>query len=182
MNKEHPHNNRTEETPSSTMGRFTVLSGALATCAFMSFLDGMLSLASLPFPVVVPFLLSSLGFFLMAMVEPKMLLSGYNDAAFVTMAPVSSSGGGSDPFAQVRMRGSFVLGTMLQLISTAIALTMNGVADGTTGCSSGRSDAPWPGFSLVFQSWLWLAASTALFVDKCRLSYPGAALLVSSDE
>ncbi len=152
------------------MGKWTVVSGALVTVALMSFIDGMVSLSSMPFPVVVPFLLSALGFGLLAVVDPFMLSSVPD--SFVSVSVQFGGMSNNDPYAQVRQRASFVLGTMLLLIGTSIALTMNGVGDGATGCASdGRYSAAdaawWPGFSLVFQSWMFLFAATTLFWDKC---------------
>ena len=85
----------------------------------------------------------------------------------------SSSAFENDPYAQIRQRASFVIGVMLLLISTSISLTMNGFENDSTGCARDGVASSWPGFSLVFQGWSWLAAATFLYLDKCIVARGG---------
>lgn len=159
------------------MGLFTVLSGATVMVALLSFIDGMISLDSFPFPIIVPFLLSFLGFMMISVVDPFMLSSTSDGLGFSSSSSfhhqsifTSSSNGdgsGGDPYIQIRQRASFVLGVMLLLISTCISLTVNGFENESTGCAKDGVASYWPGFSLVFQGWCWLVAATLLYVDKC---------------
>ena len=157
------------------MGLFTVLSGAMVTVALLSFIDGMISLDSFPFPIIVPFLLSFLGFMMVSFVDPFMLSStsdglGLSSSSSIMMMGSSSS---DDPYIQIRQRASFVLGVMLLLISTSISLTLNGFENESTGCAKDGVASSWPGFSLVFQGWCWLAAATFLYLDKCIVARGG---------
>ncbi len=154
------------------MGRWSVFSGAMVSVALLSFIDGMLALESFPFPVVVPFLLSFLGFALISLVDPFMLSTEISDPSS-SFSNFRSDSNNNDPFDRIRHRASFVLGVMLLLISTSMSLTLNGFQNESTGCSRNLSGSSWPGFSLIFQGWCWLAAAVFLYLDKCIVARGG---------
>ncbi len=151
------------------MGRLTFAAGALCMVAFLSFLDGVLSLESMSFVIVVPLLLSIGGFALLAAVDPQLLAAGSDFSASAFRST------GDDPMLIVRHRASFVAGATLLMTSTAVALTVNGFGETVSGCARDNVASSWPGFAVVFQGWLWLLAAVALYVDKCAV--PGGAAM-----
>jgi hypothetical protein len=167
------------------MGRYSVISGALTTVAFCVYIDGMSSLDQFLFIDLIPFMLSVLGFSLLAFVDPIALAHGSSGDSAVSAFSADHGSGLQQRLGDVREKSSWVFGIMMCMISTALSITFN--ATGAIGCASaqrtGASGSTWPGFALVLQSIMWLGAATALFVDKAASAYDGrdGPMLQSSD-